>query len=372
MTAERPNREQVVKTFGREAAEFIEVAASLGWKVVFNNTGTSITVVSYDERKRLHLSSRNKGGGLFRKYSKTLAKFAEPDRAGTVIALSETDLPHEVKREVNLMLGAIELNREDGAVVLPEEPKKERFVPTPAAVAERVKDKRHIVSERPAMMHLRPGTDKRPGKSYPSLTTIERRWSDGSIDYACAVPTCGETSENRLAFRGPHWAMHVRKGEAEPVDDDKSRRGAVDDPSYTESAYSRKQSLKEKRRRELSELLKGINLAEISEEDLADQIMEYLESQMGGGGGGPLEPLTPEQIIDRIRTLVDTGTYSEQEQAIRERDQQIEELMAYAEERETALQTDLLEAKQHAALAEARLEALRDLINEEVGKEKKE
>jgi uncharacterized protein YgbK (DUF1537 family) len=114
-------------------------------------------------------------------------------------------------------------------------------------------------------------------------------------------------------------------------------------------------------------MLAGVDLANVTVDDLAAMIVEFLGDN-GGGGGGSAEPMTDEQIIDRIRSLVDRGTYADQEKALLERDQRIEELMSYAEQREAELADKLLEAEQRAVASESHLQALRDLINESLTK----
>lgn len=361
-----PDRAQVVKTFGKEAADFIEVAASLGWKALFNSTGTSVTLAPPEKNdtpnQRIHLSSRNKGGGLMKKYAKRLAKLGEADAVTTLSEMHDAGMPFEVVQ----VLGQLRLHEE--AVQMEPEAPKERFVKpaavTDAAVAAKVKKERHIISERPALMHY--NLTQKGGQSYPSKTTVERRWSDGAVDYVCAVSTCGEVSTNRRAFGGPHWAMHVRKGEAQPVDMEEARKSLVDDPSYTETAWTRKQSLREKRKAELTEMLKAINLAKVSVEDLAEQIMEFFGSDFVGTGGNHGEPLTDEQVLDRIRALVDRGTYAKQEEVLTSQRKEIEDLIGYAEQRETELLQKVLEAEQRAVAVETQFDALRDLINQSV------
>lgn len=368
---EAPDRAQVVKTFGKEAADFIELAASLGWKCVFNNTGTSVALIPHTgdaPAQRIHLSSRNKGGGLMRKYAKRLAKGADQRLVNVAVHIAEDDkMTMDEKQAAQLSLGKMFLEEDpEQRKVLPAEPKKERFVKpaavTPAAVAEKVKKERHVISERPALMHY--SLSNKGGQSYPSKTTIERRWSDGAVDYVCAVPTCDAgPRKDRRSFGGSHWAMHVRKGEAEPVDVEEMRKNRVDDPSYTETAWSRKQTYRDKRVADLTEMLKAVDLKSITPEDLAAMLVEFLSDDSGGGGGNS-EPLTDEQIIDKIRTLVDRGTYAEQETALAEQRRTLDDFIESSAKREDELLQQVLEAEQKTALVESHLQALRDLVNQ--------
>lgn len=357
-----PSPEQITKTFGKEVPGFLSFAASAGWKVIFNNTGTSITLVPYDNSDhRIHISARNKGRSIKRFY-KMIAKHSDPQRIAALDDIwNRKDLPQEAKDLLIDFHGIASVAdsfeaMEDEAPPPPKPKKATAVEEAEAKVAQQVKRERHIVSERPHLMH------KRLGKSYPSKTTIERRWSDGVIDYACAVPTCDKTSDSHLSFRGAHWAMHVRNGEAEPFDEKEAAATVVDDPSYTEHAWTRKAAARQSRVDAITSLLKGIDLKKITPEELAEQIVEFLGDSVGGGGGLGA-PLTDAEVIDRIRTLVDRGTYADQEKAIRDRDQQIEDLMSYAEQRERELEERALLAEQEATKAKAQWDALVEIIN---------
>lgn len=358
-TLEALDRAQMIKTFGKDAADFVEDAVLLGWKVLVNSTGTSITLKPYDDSaKRIHLSSRNRTKGGLRKHIRVLVKYADPARvSGVSKALEDKNLSREARTQV-LTIMSKTLGEVAEVEHMQSEPPKERFVKPEVEkvqqqAAKKVQQERHIVSERPHLMH------KRLGKSYPSKTTIERRWSDGVIDYVCAVPTCGMVSDNHLSFRGAHWAMHVRKGEGQPFDI-KETQAVVDDPSYTEHAWTRKAALRAQRREALIALLKQINFQTLDVEVLADQVIEFYAPREGDADDKG--PLTDTQVLDRIRSLVDRGMYAEQEKAIRERDQQIEELSSYADQQMATLRKEALEAEQRAIKAESTMQALRELV----------
>lgn len=378
MTNEVPDRDQIVKTFGREAAEFITLAAGFGWRIISTAKGTSLTLIPYDNGpKRIHLSAKNRNRGALRKQIKTLVKYADPNSRDFVSdAIADDSLPQEAQELAKSLFmesgghriaSGQAFQTEEEAFPEPEKPEP-KPKPKKASVDEqarqRVTRERHIISERPAMMHqhIKGGT----GRSYPSKTTVERRWSDGTTDYVCSVSGCSkEPSQNRLAFSGSHWAMHVRKGEAEPFDESEARASTVEDPSYTEPAYTRQRS-EPTRRETLIKALQAVDLKSISVEDLADTVLAVLESTGIGGGSEPKE-LTDAEVLNRIRRLVDRGHYADQEQQILQRDQQIEDLMTYSERREQELEAAVLDAQQRATAAEEHLQALRDLVNQTAG-----
>jgi hypothetical protein len=68
---------------------------------------------------------------------------------------------------------------------------------------------RYIVSEKPIVV----ASGGASLKGYTSESTIERSWSDGSVDYACAVEGCDFTSESRLGPSRGHRRWHVGRGD---------------------------------------------------------------------------------------------------------------------------------------------------------------
>jgi len=67
-------------------------------------------------------------------------------------------------------------------------------------------DQRTLLSALPLVV-----TDS--GRTYDSDSTIERKWSNGDVDYACAVPGCKFTSESKYGPGRGHRKIHVAKGE---------------------------------------------------------------------------------------------------------------------------------------------------------------
>src|SRR5205085_223223 len=93
-------------------------------------------------------------------------------------------------------------------------------LPSTEEVEERVKVERHVVTSRPMLARYSKGKAPGiPGRSYPSHTTLERLWSDNTLDYICAYAKCDQgpdggpfQSENPLSVRG-HWRYHVDRGQ---------------------------------------------------------------------------------------------------------------------------------------------------------------
>jgi hypothetical protein len=367
-TVEREDiRAELAEALGREAIRFIEQAAALGWRVLTSNHGQNVTLVpipEYDNpSRRIHLSvrGRNNTSQLMKMHKRVvryslIQKFKEEGKLPPEVENMSIDRIVAGMRENEsgaflAAMGDQALASDDqNLIALPTEKPKERFVkpiPTPAEVAAKQKAARHIISERPAIMHAG------AGRGYPSKTTIERKWSDGTTDYACALDTCGEISNNRRAFAGAHWGMHIRKGEADFATQDLQY---IEDPShqgtqgYTKANY---------RLNKLKQLLAGIDLTKMPADDLAEQIDEYLRRDTDDV---PSEPLTAEQVVDRIRRIVDRGHYTEQEQRIAELAEQIDQVTLYADQQIADAEERANAQTQRANALEETLGALQELL----------
>lgn len=354
------------RKMGPDALNLIEFSVAVGWKLIVSSPESVALRAPGDPcPKTIHLSARNKGKAPLRKMIGTIKRYGDPARVH-VLKEAATGSPYE-DGTFEALLAALTTMSDDFEVYLPKP--KERFVeekevaipkapPVKAALPKEREQERNIVSEQPALMHYSLSTSG--GKSYPSPTTNERKWSDGVIDYACSVKGCGKESDNRLAFRGAHYAMHVRKGEVPAFDMKALRSQVVDDPNYTEHAWERKTGIRDARSRALAALLAELDLKNLSADELAEKIMDWLAVQGGGGGGFNGEPLSDAQVLDRVRVLVDRGNYSAQADKIEDLGQQVEDTMIYAEQIEELAKS----AEERAAKAEGTLAAFRDLVSE--------
>jgi hypothetical protein len=108
-----------------------------------------------------------------------------------------------------------------------------------------------------------------------------------------------------------------------------------------------------------------LDLTKMTPEELAEFLMDWIAQQGGGHGGGITEPLTPEQVLDRIRALVDRGTYADLRSQLEEQGQEIEDLITYGE----GIEARMKAAEERALRAEGTLDAFRELVNESVEKD---
>lgn len=209
---------------------------------------------------------------------------------------------------------------------------------------------RHVVSERPWMAHQSSGSGTSHAKAYPTRSTIERLWSDGTKDYRCAYDGCEVVKDRPKQIVTHFAAKHVRFGNLE-----KQGRPTelVDDPNFEGTGLTRKVRPRKSRIDALARHLEGLDLSALNAEELAEETLTFLAelSNSGSSLSQEREPLTPEQIITRIRTLVDPGTYVEQQEVLEERDLQI-----------ALLEEELENERLKYATLEGNLQALKDLV----------
>lgn len=209
------------------------------------------------------------------------------------------------------------------------------------------------------------------GKGYLSETTIERQWSDGTADFKCAYPECTDgpdggpfISAHRLGIRG-HWLKHVNAGEVQKMG--AIPEAKVEIPPY-EPAYERKQytprvdRVRALKRVLLDAIEKGLDWSDpdAAAETLAAEALAWSHEQSSSGSGlaAEREPLSAEQMLERIRTMLDNGEYLRQRDEIADLRTQMAEMGNRLDEVES--ERDRLKDERAA---------LRDLLADEGKKE---
>lgn len=233
--------------------------------------------------------------------------------------------------------------------------------------AQVVKRTIRLVSAHPYMSHKNKGSETKPGKSYASKTVIEQKWSDGTVNYKCAL--CPEERDTPMGITA-HWKKHTNAGEAKVLSWGDAGHQLVDDPDYTENIGPERPNRKKPELEELDEdpapipepeynpredrvealseeLLKLIDQwdgesATGLAEQLARQSLMWVHEQKGNGV--PRDPQTPEEILAAIRNLVDRGEYAKMRQAALEAEETADAALVRAERAEqknVKLRTDL-------------------------------
>lgn len=209
---------------------------------------------------------------------------------------------------------------------LAPKPEPESLPLTPLAAATLT---RTVVSSGPWSAHRNPSS--RGGTKYPSRAVVERHWSDGTVDYACAYEGCDYASEVARSVASHYGAAHRDAPAGPPV-------GLVPAEDYTEPITERTYQPTDRLVDALVAYLSGLDLDVATPMSLALSFLTWaherpdLEHSTRPGG----RELTDAEILDRIRGLVGQpqrqeieALRAELEQARAERDAAIDQKARY-------------------------------------------
>lgn len=344
----------------REHRELIEVAILMGWKLHISSAN-SCTIISYDERKKYHFSVTGRASIPMSRMRKDVFRNARPDLlmiADSAEGIKNKQirqqlidaLPHvgqegtvvdhrpEIEKEAEAERMAKAAAREERERQEQSEQAAKKAVPRPPAKKAAVKavpalldkpDHGHILSEKPMLAKAS------EGKGYESRIATERLWSDGHTDYKCV--DCDYSSDNRLAIRGHRsGAGHGKKGGEEPARFDTEVPKAV--------VYNPRQD----RVDALAQVI-GLMFEEGADpQGIARAALVWVKEQAKKGTALAEERDTDgrEDILARIRTLVDDGSMLRMQQHV------------------DALEERLVAAEQRAEQSQNNLRAFRELVSE--------
>lgn len=194
----------------------------------------------------------------------------------------------------------------------------------------------------------RRGNDRDGARYYDSQTTIERKWSDGSVDYRCAKQDCDYTAPMPRSV-----VRHFGMSKDHPTMTDGYGRDTYRGPAYEPGTRKQAGPAASKLAREIEDALRALNGdAEAMEADeLAAALAQAIVQRRAedAGEAKPAQPLTAEQILSRIRNLVDDGSYFE----LAEKEQQDKMRIA-------GLEAELVQARLDAELERDRVEEVRE------------
>jgi hypothetical protein len=361
------------KSLGSDVISLVETAVAVGWKVhIVDPRNLTLIPPVPGKGKRIHFNANQKHVSPRRQYAAVL-RWGNKEQVELLKRIahdhgsSDDDFGAAVK-----IMAAMNVDTVEGSVRVddftPPPPKKRhqrpriepqpvtttKVAPKPTPVPAPPVRERRVIHEAPLLMHY--SLSRLGGKSYPSPTTLVRKYSDGTEVYACAVSTCDREvpakKENRRSMGGAHWGMHVRRGEAEPVDQSQFKGMAVADPDYTEHDGTRiHNGRRASKISRIASFLKGLDLANLTPDQIAEAIVDHLTAD-GSGEMGDIVELTPEQVLERIRRLVDRGHYVEQESKI----------VVLEEDLEVALEA-AAKAEANAANLQARIDLMKEALN---------
>jgi hypothetical protein len=228
--------------------------------------------------------------------------------------------------------------------------------PGPRSVPERV-----VVKEQPWLAHNGIGSSG-VGMSYESKVVVERTWSDGTTDYRCVVEGCGYENKNPRSVKTHYGA---RKAGDHPNLVPYNRRELMADPAYTEPAFRREvpppvDRLRREIQKALAVIWDDVTTGEYRREDLATRLAELMiEARPDRDDCGPRGPLSPEEILTRIRVLV--ADTSRTDALVKEQ--------AETADRLAKLEHELVEARAANEELHQKWRTWRDMMDEEMGGE---
>lgn len=312
----------IPKGFTEEMRTLVRFAVSYGWRV--KPQGMTLLMLSVTGNKTITLSASHHNVPIQR-HTRTIERYGSP--------LVKPVIDKAAKEQKDgLPIAAATLAQRMGLAEAAAEAKRAG----PKTPQEKVL---RLISEAPMIAH------RGQGVGYPSETTIERKWSDGSIDYACAKDGCDFTSTIRHGVRS-HWQVHVREDEASRSNVDLIPKVLTEphEPIYQPRKY-RVEALAAALKECLAEGLDW-NDIDTAAETLAQRALVWTHEQTSGSMSEEREPMTAEEVLVRIRSLVDNGAYASQADRILVLEAEREELAARVEEAEHDAQEarDTLEA----------------------------
>lgn len=345
----------------KDAKDTIFIAVMLGWTLhITTNKGCTIKAPGNPSPKSFHFGASNSRNSIgMQRMRKDIIKFADPKKLLAISADGLEYLSPEVLRQAGIHSVG------DPGTVVDErppvkEPKKVAAVvePEPSSVTEPVAARPtdmvqadvHIVSEAPMLAKA----NERYG--YTSESTIERKWSDGSVDYLCSFPKCGFHTPHRLGVRS-HWTKHRGKGlTARPA------TFAAEVPDAV--VYGPRQS----RIDALAAFLKEQYEAGVDPgnpnffEVLAKVSLTWVHEQSKNKTehAAEREPMSDTDMLNRIRTLLDQGQYLALQQQVSSNEETIASLTSRVE----AAEAFAAEQEDRANKAYGNLDTLRELLND--------
>jgi hypothetical protein len=352
------DKRELPKGFKPEIQNLVAMAVTLGWRLIITSNA-GLTLVSPNEIKRIHLSSKRRSGPV-KRLVRDIVKFGDPARVSLVTDLSSLPISDDeygalvvsvlsdLGDDMDVSWQTPEDEPEEAPVTRRRAKAAERAAAIEQAAEQRVaaKPERTLVSEKPMLARAH------EGRAYESKIAIERTWSDGTIDYKCTL--CDYTGE-RLSVRG-HWQKHVRSGEVEAAAGKRGPEFQADVPNAV--TYRPRQSRIEALAQYLADLWADNETPDFNA--LAKDALTWVHEQSSQGTdlAGEREELTSDDILNRIRTLLDQGQYQQQQTEIDRLSREVMDMRLALDAANT--RSDLLQSK---------LQAFRELVVEEFADE---
>lgn len=315
----------------RDLRDVIDMAVALGW-IIHISTADAVTITSPNERKKYHFSPSGRTSIPLTRVRKDLFKHGDPAKVETLERATKVAQQGD-REKARQMVEELPYTGDPGTVVdhTAEDEKAREDEQRRRAEAQQKKEtsvtedkpERTLVSKRPMIA--------KGGKShgYESKTTIERHWSDGSIDYECAQG-CGYTSDERTAVSRHVAGKHNKGKGTQPM----PPRFAADVSGAT------RYKPRESRIAALAEVIERMMMTDTQDpKEIARTALTWVHEQTRDQTEHAIEaePLTPEETLNKIRMLLDDGTMGEALKRIED----LETRAVAAEERASKAKADL-------------------------------
>lgn len=328
------NPDLIPKIYKKEVRDLIGMAVMIGWKMhVTSAQGITIIAPGDPSPKKFHFGINGRATHSLTRLHKDITKYGDPRLLALGMETKNGNVPVEVAMNMFPMPGkegTVEFHRPEDEPV--EEPKQA-----------------HVVSEKPMLAKAS------AGRAYDSSIAVERKWSDGSKDYKCVQ--CEYTSPHRLSVRG-HYQIHAKQT-------GKSERGPVYKAEVPEAVtYAPNKNRVAALAAYLLERL-GEGLGIDGDDDVMDvarMTLTWVHSQ--SKSGTPLaaerEELDDSDVLNRIRALLDQGTYLKLQEQVRDMEERLAVMSTKVEQAEQFA----MEQQKRADSARENLKAFTELANE--------
>lgn len=318
-------------TLNKEAKQLVAQAIGLGWTLHLDTGGVGCTIQSpVNQSKRIHLGKRRSVS--IKQMRSQVFRWADPVIVEHIATHGDTPEDFEEFKDFFVRHQVEKAEREGThGNVVEHEPEVHTVKSEPPP--------RTVVSERPMNARMR------EGQAYISETTNVRVWSDGTQDYTCRAVGCDFSSESRKGPSSHYASVHSD--------------GPMERPATFEANVTDQTPYAPRRWRieALAEIIAAAMKDGGDPKDLARHALTWVHEQSNQGTNlaAEREPMTAEETLTRIRTLLDDGSTGEHLARIE------------ALERDNVALTQAWEEATEAAEHErGRVEALRELLNEEV------
>lgn len=349
----RVTRDESINTSGMasEAIEILMLALDLGWEAQVQKNGSMMLFIEHEGgtiTQNLPTNSRNLQANKAKAWTRKILRYADPVKLALVTeAYTNWDSPdaatkasaehilqglrsNQIRRDPKQLAKIIGMEG-GGTVEDWVEAEAERVEAAVNQVADEVSDMIDkalaepepptptdpVLAEptpgdgEPTVVKVKPWIAKHQmrqegGEVYPSRAVLERRWSDGSMDYLCAFEGCGYTSPDKPQSVAAHYGG--KHGKERPATQNLAE--AWIDPETRWTPTERQQGRIHRLEKEIIKAAQEIGWGDVTPRLLAEHIVKQRDAEREGLLDEST-PLTDGQRIERALRILDGGKYAD-------------------------------------------------------------